>query len=492
MGPVTLQVMRSLSNAARIFLYLFLFFLLFVFAGTARVTCAGDWTQFRGPNASGVAPAVGSAAYPEKLGMDINVRWKTPLPPGISSPCVVGDRVYLTGCRDAKLLTISLDRDTGKVLWERTAPAERLEEVHSIGSPATPTPASDGDRVYVFFGSYGLLAYDRDGHVVWQKPLGPFKNNYGQASSPILCGERVILNCDQDVGSFILAADRKTGRTLWETARPGFPRGFSTPILWSDGGAEQILVAGTLRLIAYDPSDGHEVWSVGGLARIVSSTPVAGSGLLFVSSYAPGGDAEDKITMASFSEFAKEHDANKDGILVLSELPEGPFRTRFPQIDGDKDGKITRDEWDAMSRIFEAAKNSIFALKPGGKGELAGASVIWRHERAIPYVPSPLLLDGLIYLLKEGAIFTCLDAATGKVVKQGRLPAQGNYYASPVTAGSRIYTVSQGGGVCILRAGRDWEVLETTDLGETCMATPALAGGRIYLRTESHLYCFGN
>ncbi len=453
---------------------------------------AADWPQFRGPNASGVAAGGSSVVFPEKLGRDVNVRWKTPLPPGISSPCVIGDRIYLTAVREAKLLTVAIARDTGKLLWEKTAPADRLEEVHQIGSAATSTPASDGDRVCVFFGSYGLLCYDREGKVLWEKPLGPFKNNYGQASSPILLRDRLILNCDQDIDSFLLAVDKLTGRTAWQTARPGFPRGFSTPVLWASGGVEQILVAGTLRLVAYDPADGKEMWHVRGLARIVNSTPVAGNGLLFVSSYAPGGDPDDRIVMETFADFAKRNDGDQDGRLVFSEIPDGPFRQRFPQIDADKDGKITPREWDDMQEIFEAARNSIFAVKPGGKGDVTDSRVVWRYERAIPYVSSPLFHEGLVYMVKDGAIFTCLDGATGKVLKQARLPAPGNYYASPVAAGDRIFTVSRDGGICVIRAGADWEVLETSDLGETSMATPALADGKIYLRTEKQLYCFGN
>lgn len=253
-----------------------------------------------------------------------------------------------------------------------------------------------------------------------------------------------------------------------------------------------MLVAGTLRLISYDPQDGRELSSLSGLARIVNSTPVLGGGRLYVSSYAPGGDSEDRIQTVSFASFALEHDTDKDGFLVEKELPDGPFRTRFLQLDADKSGKITAQEWDSMQQIFAAARNSIFAVKPGGAGELSLASVLWRHEKAIPYVASPLYLDGLIYLAKDGAIFTCLDAESGQVLKQKRLPAPGNYYASPVAAGSLIYTASQNGGVCVVRAGKDWEVLDQLDLNETCMATPALVDGKVYLRTQKHLYAFAD
>jgi len=451
-----------------------------------------DWAQFRGPNAGGVAEERSGAEYPERIAADAPARWVVSLPPGISSPCVQADRVYLTALEGTNLVTLALDRANGAVVWKAAAPADRIEEVHTIGSPATPTPTCDGERVYVFFGSYGLLAYEKDGKPAWKTPLGPFKNNYGQASSPIVWRDRIFLNCDQDIGSFLLAVDRRDGRKLWETPRPGFPRGFSTPVMWSEAekNSSQVLVAGTLRLIAYDPADGKELWSIGGLARIVNSTPVLGDGLVYVSSYAPGGDDGDRISMVPFSEFARENDRNKDGALVLAEIPEGPFLSRFPQIDADKDGRITPAEWSAMEKIFEAAHNSIFALKPGAGSEPAERSVLWRYDRSIPYVPSPLYHKGLVYIVKDGGILTCLDGRSGKVYKQARLPAAGNYYASPVAAGDKIYTISRDGGVCVLRAGKEWVVTAEGKLGDTCMATPALADGQVFLRTEKKLYCF--
>lgn len=449
-----------------------------------------DWPQFRGPNASGVAAAAPGERYPSRLDPGSNLVWRTPLPPGISSPCVVGQRIFLTGVRGEKLVTLALDRSSGKSLWEREAPATRTEEVHQIGSPATSTPACDRSSLYVFFGSLGLISYDLEGNVRWTVPLGPFKNNYGQASSPVLWKDSVLLNCDQDVGSFLLSVAAATGKERWRTDRRGFPRGFSTPVFWNDRGSDELLVAGTLRLVAYDPATGRELWSRGGLARIVNSTPVLGGGTLFVSSFAPGGDPDDRIAMPSFSSFLKENDRDADGLLARSELPEGPFLQRFPQLDADKNGKITQPEWEEMRQIFASAVNSIFALAPGREGNPAEVPILWRHERAIPYVASPLYLDGLIYLLKDGAIFTCLDASSGKVEKQARLPAPGNYYASPVAGGGWIYTAGRDGGVCVVRPGRQWEVAWSGDLREAIMATPALVEGKVYLRTETALYAF--
>jgi len=445
---------------------------------------AADWPQFRGPNAAGVSE---ETDLPAKLELG-NLAWSVRLPAGISSPAVAGKRIYVTGLREKELLTLALDRETGNVLWERRAPADQVEEVHPTSSPAASTPASDGERAIVFFGSYGLLAYDPEGKELWRLPLGPFKNPFGEASSPVIAGDLVLLNCDQDVGSFLLAADRVTGRERWKTERPGFPRGFATPVVWEADGRRQVVVAGTLKLKGYALEDGRELWSQDGLARIVNPTPVAGQGLLFVSSYSPGGDTDARIAMASFDEYAKEHDADKDGRFVDAEIPPGDMKPRFLQLDADKDGFITRAEWENMARIFDAAKNSLLALRPESPGK-PGVAVAWRHEKAIPYVSSPLYYRGRIFLVKDGGIYTVLEAASGKVLKTGRLPAEGAYYSSPVAGGGNIYAASLAGEVTVLSA-ETLEVLSTAKLNETCAATPALAGGRIYLRTGKRLLAF--
>ena len=164
------------------------------------------------------------------------------------------------------------------------------------------------------------------------------------------------------------------------------------------------------------------------------------------------------------------------------------MKNRFLQIDADKDGFITRAEWENMARIFDAAKNQLLALKPDGS---TAVSFAWRYEKGIPYVPSPLYHRGHIYMVKDGGIFTALDAATGKVARQGRLPAGGSYYASPVACGGNVYAASLGGDVVVVSAeGAGWEVKAHNPLGERIAATPAIAGGRLYVRTERRLFAF--
>lgn len=454
---------------------------------------ASDWPQFRGPNSSGVLEEPGRP-LPIEIARQKDELWSVDVAEGISSPVTAPGRIYITGLRGKQLLTFALDRQTGKLLWEREAPASSLEEVHATSSPASSTPACDARGVVAFFGSVGLLAYDADGKEEWRHPLGPFKNHYGEAGSPVIAGDRVLLNCDQDEGSFLIALDRRKGALLWRRERPEFPRGYATPVLWQSDGSTKVLVAGTLTLKGYALETGEEVWSAGGLARIVNPTPVLGEGQIFVSSFAPGGDTGGgggaRIAMPPYPEYLKKNDRDGDARLVEGEVPDTEMKNRFRQLDANKDGFITQAEWENMARIFEAARNSILALRPDGEGK-GGLSRIWSYERAIPYVPSPLYYRGLIYLVKDGGIFTILDAKTGELRKQGRLPAGGNYYASPIGAQGKIFIGSLDGELTVLEAGGEGKVLAKNVVGARIGATPAVCDGRLLVRIGSKLSAFG-
>jgi outer membrane protein assembly factor BamB len=460
-------------------------------AYTATVLAAdGSWPQFRGPS-GGVA--VGDQKLPAEIGPDKNVVWKTPLPSGHSSPIVHGERIYLDAVRGKELFVLAIDRKNGKIVWEAKAPGEAREKVHSIGSQAQCTPATDGERVVSFFGSCGLVCHDAaTGKELWFKPMGPFKNDFGAANAPFIVSGVVILGQDHDRDSFLMAIDKLTGKTIWRTDRSEFPVGFANPILWEVDGKRQIVMAGTLRVVGYDYASGKEEWTVRGLARVMNMTPTVGpDGTLYVAGWAAGADPGSRIQAPPWDEMLAKHDANKNGTLELEELPAGDLKQRFSLIDRDKDGHITKAEYEDLRRIFQTAQNRMVAIKPGGKGDITQTHVVWSQAKHLPFVPSPLLYKGLLFMVRNGGILVALDATTGKPTKEERAAGAADYYASPVGGDSKVYLFSQQGDATVLSAEADWKVLHTANFDEDIFATPAIVDGRIYVRTAAHLYCFG-
>lgn len=455
----------------------------------ASIARADNWPQFRGPNASGRSTR--ETKLPTEIDLEKNV-WKTALPPGHSSPAIHGDRIYVTAVRDKKLWTVCLNRTTGNILWEAEAEQKGLEPIHNIGSHAQSTPATDGEIVVSFFGSCGMFCYDYSGKRLWTKPMGPFKNDFGAGSSPIIVGDHVLLCQDHDTDSFLMSIDKRTGREVWKADRTEFPRNYCTPVIWEVAGKKQIVLAATLRIVGYDFETGKEVWTVRGIARIINMTPVVGDdGNLYAACWSPGADETDKIQTVPFDEVAAAADKNKNDSLELEELSEGPIKQRFTQIDRDKSGSITRQEYESMRRVFETARNVVLAIKPGGSGDITDTHVLWQYNRMIPYCPSPLYYQGLLFMVRNGGIFTALDAKTGQPTKQGRVAATGDYYSSPVAGDGKLYLLNQKGQLTVVSADREWKELSTTDFREPAFATPAIADGRIYVRTNGHLYCFG-
>jgi outer membrane protein assembly factor BamB len=451
---------------------------------------AGSWPQFRGPGGS--ALAVGEQPLPAEIGPGKNVLWKTPLPPGHSSPVVHGDRIYLTAVQDKKLYTLGLDRASGRVLWRAEAPHKALEKIHAVGSHAQPTPAADGAYVVSFFGSAGLFCYDPDGKELWRVPLGPFKSEFGAASSPVLVDGKVLLNQDHDSDSFLAAYDVRTGKPLWKTDRSEFPVGYASPVVWQVDGKKQVVVAGTLRVVGYDLETGREVWTVRGLARISNMTPAVGpDNTLYVASWAAGADAGERIEVPPWADTVAQQDANKNGTLEAGELPDGPVKERYAQFDRDKDAKVTKAEWENMRDIFAAAVNRMVAIRPGGAGDVTRTHVLWEQPKQLPYIPSPLFCNGLLFLVKNGGFLAALDPKTGRSLKYDRVPGPANYYSSPVGGDGKVYVVSQRGELTVVSAEADWKVLHRARFNEDVFATPALVDGRVYLRTAEHLYCFG-
>jgi outer membrane protein assembly factor BamB len=447
---------------------------------------APTWPQFRGPGGSGVAP---EGDFPVHFGPDSNLVWKVPLPPGNSSPCIWGDRVFLTAFENRKLHTLCLDRASGQVLWRRELEPGKLESGSGLSSPASSTPTTDGRRVYAYFAPFGLVAYDFAGQEVWRKPLPTPVTQHGASTSPVLAGDLLLLNCDQDRDSYLLAVHRATGQTAWKADREGVRRGFSTPLIWPGDKPELALVAGTLRLVAYDLQTGAERWLVRGLPNEMVASPVAGEGLIFVAGWTHGSGVS---RMPEFAALLEQGDRDHDGKLARDEAPNGPARAHFFYIDADKDGFLTREEYDSMAQIFTEAKNICLAIRPGGAGDVTDTHVVWKQTRGLPYVPSPLLYDGRLYLLKNGGLLSCFEARAGRpLYLEERLGALGDYYASPVAAAGKVLVISQQGMAVVVRAADTLEVLARNPLGEQVLATPAIVERHLYVRTKGQLVAFG-
>jgi len=311
---------------------------------TAMLLAASDWPQFRGPNASGVS---GETRLPTEFGPDRNVVWKTALPSGHSSPAIAGDKIFLTAVENEKIFTIALNRATGQILWRREAPRPRKQEHKPENSPASPTPATDGRNVYAFFADFGLLAYGPDGNELWRMALGPFSNPFGHGASPILSGDTLLMVCDQDIGSFLLAIDKKTGRILWRTERPYAQRGYSTPVLYQpSNGSLQIIIAGSYRLTGYDFKTGKELWWVRGLPWQVKPTPVLAGDVVYFVTWSGESDPGQQEIVPSFEEALAKFDLNKDGRLSKDEIVDPRAKARFDEyLDLDRTGFLEERDW---------------------------------------------------------------------------------------------------------------------------------------------------
>jgi outer membrane protein assembly factor BamB len=269
-------------------------------------------------------------------------------------------------------------------------------------------------------------------------------------------------------------------------------RGFSTPVLYQPkSGGLQALVAGTNRFIAYDVETGKEVWWARGLTWQLKPTPIIADDVAYVLGWAGGSDQGNQATIPSFVEMLKVADANHDGKLSKEELADPQYKKDFDDADLNANGLLEEREWEKY-RERRTLVNSVMAIRLGGAGDMTETNILWRYYKSLPNVPSPLLYQNVLYLVKEGGILTALDPASGKVLKQGRLKgALDFYYSSPVGADGKIFTASQDGHVSVIKAGPDWEVLAVNDMDDEVYATPAPVDQRLYLRTKSALYCFG-
>ncbi len=449
---------------------------------------SSEWGGFRGDNASGVST---TGFLPGALDQEQNLLWSTPIPAGYSSPVVAGEHVFVTGAQAKKLVTLCLERDTGEILWRKEVEFDGTRP--GANSPAAPTPATDGERVHVLFHHVGMITYDMDGKELWRADLGPFNIPHGMASSPLLCDGVVVQLVDQDTDSFLTALDAATGKKRWRVEREGVVHGYSTPIIHRPAeGPPQVIVSSSFQITAYSLEDGERIWWVNGGAWQTKCVPViAGDMLIVNSSMSSPTEMGVPRFSGTFEELLAERDADGNGLISRDEWVHEMLHQIWFIADLDGDDMIGPADWDFCLATGRAL-GGLFGIRLGGEGDVTESHLVWFSEdrRGLPDSSSPLVLNGVLYLLKSGGILTSMDPATGEVIKRGRIGDADQYYASPIGANDLILGASLSGQLTLLRAGAEWEEISACDLGEQVWSTPALAGELLFVRSQLALHCF--
>ena len=419
-----------------------------------------NWPQWRGPDSQGISQ---EKNLPTEWSETKNVQWKTPIPGlGFSQPIIWGKKIFLTtaiengpapadhkppvhmyGKEEFKhpewvgtdkvhtFKVLCLDRDSGKVLWEKTSYEGVVYDYSQRrGTYAAPTPSTDGKYVYAYFGSEGMYCYDFDGKLIWKKNLGGIGTmGMGVGTSPVLHDNLVILLCDQEFmpkDSFMTALDKKTGNEVWRVPRQ-IGVSWATPIIVKTPQRAELIASGNEFIVSYDPATGKELWRTTGLKSHAIATPVVSGNTVIISSGYPS--------------------------------------------------------------------KRVVAIRLGGSGNLDGTDkIMWKHDKGTAYVPSPILYEDYVYLMSDAGILTCLNPQTGAIVYEGgRIPVATKFYgASPVAFDGKILLTSDDGETFVIKAGPKHEVLGTNTIGEPCRTSIAIADGKLFIRGEKHLFCISN
>jgi len=484
-------------------------FLLGMMAGAGHSTpaVADDWPQFRGPNCSGISG--GEAPLPTEFSATGNVAWSKEIGDGVGSPVVAAGRVFVSAMLDDRTVgLLAFDLESGRQLWQRTWPTGKLPEVHATNSHASTTPAADGQRVYFYFSTLGMIAVDAaTGKDAWhtELPTPFFVFKWGPAMSPVLYKDMVLLVQDDDLFPAFYAFDRRTGKVVWKDERNEMAVNYSHPVVCSTPRGDEIVVAGTGLLIGYDPQTGKRLWEAKTLLRNIKTTPVAHDGVIYISLQS-GGIANQWLATADRSETG-----NNDGKLTKAEMqafvgetkiPDSFYRKTFDRGDKNQDGALEGKELDlaflhpdnfagARYDAEDPADQYVLAVRGGGRGDVTDTHLLWKHPtKYTDHIVSPLVLDGRMLLIKGGGIATLFDLEDGQALRRRwRIPNNSEYFASPVYGDGKIYAAGANGRIVVLNNSPEYEELATNDLGEAIVATPAIADGRLVIRTRSKLIC---
>jgi outer membrane protein assembly factor BamB len=436
----------------------------------SAVAVAEDWSQFRGAHGKGI---VADAKLPTEWGPDKNVVWKVAIAGiGWSQPVVCGDKVFITAAESDKQAKpdpintgpgvsgfaaffsgqggfnpkpptdiyrwkiLCLDAATGNVLWEQVArEGPPTMHIHANNTYASETPATDGERVIAYFGMTGVYCYDLAGNLIWQKDLGiyPTQFGWGTGSSPVIFGEYVYIQCDNDKSSFLVALDKKTGDEVWRAERDE-KSNWSTPFVWRNKLRAELVTAGGRQMRSYNPATGELLWSMNGSGR-TATTPVGDEELLYVDSY-------DRLT-------------GGNGVLAAIR----------PGAAGD----------------ISLAAN-----------ETTNQHIAWTSRIKAYRIASPVLSQGCLFFLENNlGIVRSIDAKTGAEHFRKRLPGARGYVASPLVSGGHVYCLDNNGRMVVIESGPELRVVATSDLNEMCWASPAVIANHLLVRSVDHLYCIG-
>lgn len=472
---------------------------------------ADDWPQFRGPNCCGISAT--PKPLPVKFSNTENVRWSAAVGDGVGGASIVAGRVFVSGMTGEETVSLfAFDARTGRKLWQRDWPTGPLPEVHQTNSHASSTPAADDKRVYFYFSSLGLIAVDADtGNDVWRRPLPTpfFVFKWGAGMSPVLYRDLVLFCQDDDLYPAMYAFERDTGAQRWKDDRLDMSVNYSHPVINSVDGRDEIVVAGTGLLIGYDPQTGRRQWYAKTLLRNIKTTPVCAEGVVYVSLQSSG------IANQWLVAVDQADTGNKDGKVEKREIqayvgqapiPEAFFKKTFDRGDSDHDGFLVGPELDVAflhpdnfaganftSTGDSAASEFILAVRGGGSGDVTESNVLWkRATKHTDHVVSPFVSDGRMLLIKGGGISTVFDTKTGEPLRgPKRIANATDYFASPVCGDGKIYVAGANGMVVVLKNGPDYEELAVNDVKGSIVATPAIAGDALFIRTRDELLCIG-
>ena len=475
--------------------------------GSARPTHA-DWPQFRGDNSAGVA----DCEVPIQFGPGRNELWSIPLESGHSSPCVMGDSIFVTTYKpdERKLEVVSINPKDGSIRWRRQVRAEKIEKGHPSFNPASSSPASDGERVVAYFGSFGLICFDWNGEKLWDVEMPLTKSYAGNATSPMIAGDKVILYRGNHVDHFMLAVNKETGEQVWRVDQEEpFQSELActaVPIVHGD-----TLIAHTARSVqAFDIDTGEQRW-VAKCATTATSSPIIVGDSVVVAAWNKMGEPALRPEFPTHEELVAEHDKDDDKLISRDEFPRlfifhRPDGAEAPQNgapvsfrSGDKNGngEIEADEWAKLVEgldDFRARYEShgMLAIPLDSKGDVTSEQIRTLAEQGIPEVPSPLHRDGILYFVKNGGVLTCIDVDSGKRLSRTRTKGRGTHYASPIIAADKMYCTAGNGLISVLSLGKKPKVLAVNNMQDGTYATPAVDNGTLYVRTHSKLYAFRN